>query len=276
MRRGTPSRARDFVTLTMNNVGTETESTTLRTVVQQAHLAAANYVSRDIRDATLEALGDSLQQLAIDAEPGSDAQFQFVKAFAAVARTPEQLSVVSHLLDGTVPLPGLDVDTDLKWELLIAQVAAGLAGETEIAATLAADDTATGRQSAAHARAAIPTPEGKAAAWASLVDADTASNLTVRATLLGFARANDPSLLTPYIERYFSTVEQLWATRSHAIAEALAKGLYPSGLASEQLAAASRSWLDAHPDRTALRRVVVENLAAVERALAAQARDADD
>ena len=48
----------------------------------------------------------------------------------------------------------------------------------------------------------------------------------------------------------------------------------PAPLASQGLVDATRAWLDAHTDAApALRRLVSENLAGVERALAAQARD---
>ena len=240
----------------------------------KAALVASSYVAPDIRDETLTALGDGLQRLAFAADAGSDAQFQFVRALASIARTPEQLGAIRGLLSNATPLQGLDVDTDLRWELLIALVAGGEAGEPEIVATLAADDTATGRESAAHARAAIPTAEGKAAAWSSVVDSAALPNATVRSTCLGFRRAIDTDLLAPYVERYFAVIEQLWADRSYAIAESLVRGLYPSPLASQALLDASRAWLDAHPDAApALRRVVVENAATVERALAAQERD---
>jgi aminopeptidase N len=273
--RDAEARPRDFVRLVLNNVGSETESTTIRQVLSQALLVASNYVSRDVREETLAALGDGLQRLAFAAEAGSDAQFQFVRALASVARTPAQLGAVRGLLSGKTPLPGLDVDTDLRWELLIALVAGGQADGPEITATLAADDTATGRESAAHARAVLPTAEGKAAAWASVVDSAGLPNATVRATCIGFRRAIDTDLLAPYVERYFATVEQLWADRSFAIAESLALGLYPSPLASRELADASQQWLDGHPDApAALRRTVIENLAGVQRALAAQERDA--
>ena len=61
-----------------------------------------------------------------------------------------------------------------------------------------------------------------------------------------------------------------------AIAEKLVDGLYPSPLANRALADASRAWLDSHPDVPALRRLVIERLAGIDRALAAQARDAQD
>ncbi len=199
--RDAEARPRDFVRLVLNNVGSETESTTLRTVLQQAAVAASSYVAPEIREETLVALGDGVLALLRQAEPGSDAQFQFAKNLAALARTDEQLQAVHGLLSGTETLEGLSVDTDLRWELLIALVAGGKAGEAEITATLAADDTATGRESAAHARATIPTAEGKRAAWDSVVDSAALPNATVRATCLGFRRAADRSLLEPYVER---------------------------------------------------------------------------
>jgi aminopeptidase N len=264
------------VRLVLNNIGFETESTTLRTVLQQASLVAASYVDPSVREETLTALGDGVLELLRKAEPGSDAQFQFARTLAALARTKEQLSAVRGLLSGSAPLEGLPVDTDLRWELLIALVAGGEAGDPEITATLAADDTATGRESAAHARATIPTPEGKAAAWSSVVDSAALPNSMVRATCLGFRRAADLSLLEPYVDEYFRVIDSLWEDRSYAIGEALARGLYPSPLADRRLVSASQQWLDAHPDTTALHRVIIENMAGVQRALAAQARDARD
>ena len=98
----------------------------------------------------------------------------------------------------------------------------------------------------------------------------------VAATAEGFLRANDPALLEPFVERYFEMLERVWEERSYAIAEKLVDGLYPSPLANRALADASRTWLDAHPDVPALRRLVVERLAGIDRALAAQERDAQE
>ncbi|WP_104166597.1 aminopeptidase N [Cryobacterium sp. N22] len=266
---------RDFVKLVLGNIATETESTTLRTVLGQVSLAAQYYVAPEHRDATVTAVGDALWALAQGAEAGSDAQFQFVKFFASVAETPAQLAAVAGLRTGAFALPGLDIDTDLSWELLAALVAGGEAGEAEIASALAADNTATGAQSAANARAAIPTIEGKQAAWSSLIDVDTAPNTIVRVTAAGFLRAHDTSLLEPFVGQYFDVLQKVWAERSYSIAEKLIVGLYPSPLSNQALVDATRAWLDANPEPAALRRLVVENLAGVERSLRVQARDSE-
>ncbi|BDZ46492.1 hypothetical protein GCM10025866_24010 [Naasia aerilata] len=272
--RDAETAARDYVQLVLRNIGAETESTTLRTVLAQVQTTATMYVAPERRESTLEEVGDAFWTLANEAAPGSDAQFQFLKAFAAVAHTPTQLDNVQAVLDEKVALDGLDIDTDLGWELLIALAAGGRAGREQIEATLASDNTATGRQSAAHAFAALPTASDKEAAWKSIVEETNASNLIVRSTGLGFLRASDPSLLEPFVARYFGSLTTIWENRSYAIASGIITGFYPASLANQALVDATRAWLEAHPETPALRRLIIENLAGVERALRVQARDA--
>ncbi|GGF39709.1 aminopeptidase N [Subtercola lobariae] len=273
--RDAESRPRDFIRLVLGNIATEDESTTLRTALNQVVLTAGLYVAPGYREEVQTEVAEQLWALARNAAPGSDEQFQFVKFFAAAAKSASSLAIVESLLEGETKLEGLEIDTDLTWDLLTSLVAGGQAGEAQIEAALAADNTASGAQSAASARASIPTAEAKAAAWASLVDTDDASNLIVRATTVGFQRANDDALLSPYIAKYFEVVSELWENRTYQIAATLITGLYPSGLASQELRDATQAWLDTDPQPAALRRLVVENLAGVDRALAAQAKDAE-
>jgi aminopeptidase N len=263
-----------FVDVVLEHVSGETNSTTLRTLIGQLLLAASSYVSPERRAATLERVADALWRLAVDAEPGDDRQFQFVKAFAQLAATPDQLDIVLALLEERAPLEGLDIDTDLGWELLISLAAGGRATLEEVEAALADDRTASGQQSAAHARAALPTPEAKQTAWASVFDETGLPNAIIRATGLGFLRAHDRSLLQPYVDRFFAALLDIWHGRSHAIVEEIVDGFYPAPLADEALRAATADWLDANAEAPpALRRMIVEHLAGVERALAAQAAD---
>jgi aminopeptidase N len=275
--RDAETRASDYLALVLGNIASETESTTLRIVLANSILAASAYIAPERRTDALRQLADGFWELSSQAEPGTDAQFQFVKSFAAIAENGTHQEDLLALYNGELSFDGLAVDTDLGWELLVALAAAGRAGDAEIDARLATDDTVTGREAAAKARAAIPTIEAKERAWASIVDVDTASNSIVRDTAAGFLRAADPALLQPFVERYFGMIERVWEQRSYAIAEKLVDGLYPSPLANASLADASRGWLDAHTDAPpALRRLVVESLAGVDRAVAAQQRDAQE
>ena len=272
--RDAESAPSDFVALVLGNIAAETNSTTFQTVLGQLVLSVNSYVAPWKQRQTGIEAADALWRLAQRAPGGSDAQFQLVRTFAQLAATEEQLAAVAGLRDGSIALDGLAVDTDLAWELLISLVAGGKAGTAEIDAALAADTTANGQQSAATARAALPTAEGKAAAWSSVVDSADASNLIVRATGIGFQRVHDRALLEPYLAAYFAALRPIWDSRSYAIAAGLINGLFPFPLASHALADAARAWLGANPEPAALRRLVIENLARVERALSAQERDA--
>ncbi|WP_125099651.1 aminopeptidase N [Leucobacter chromiireducens] len=263
-----------FVDIVLAHVGAESASTTLRTLLGQLLLSASSYVAPERRAATLEKVADALWRLAVDAEPGSDRQFQFVKSFGQLAESEEQLDTVQGLFDGSLPLDGLDIDTDLGWELLIALAAGGRGTREQIEARLAEDRTASGNQSAAHARAALPTAADKDAAWASVFDDANQPNAIVRATGLGFTRAHDVTLLEPYIARFFAALTPVWESRSYAIAEELIEGFYPAPLAHAALAQATRDWLAANAEApAALRRMISEHLAGVERALRAQQAD---
>ncbi len=272
--RDAETAGRDFIDLVLNNIATETESTVVRTVLGQLLLVATSYVAPETRQAQVSRVADALWALAQSAEAGSDNQFQFVRNFAQLAATDAQLDAVQALRDGTTPLPGLDIDTDLGWELLISLAAGGRATAADIDEYLSTDATATGQQSAAHAKAALPTLADKQRAWDSVFVQDTAPNTIVRTTGLGFIRVNDPSVLEPFVGQYFGAVEKIWESRTYAIAEDLIEGYYPGVLANQALAEAARTFLDTKELEAPLRRMIVENLAATERTLAAQARDA--
>ncbi|KQR66629.1 aminopeptidase N [Frigoribacterium sp. Leaf172] len=272
--RDAETRASDYVRLVLDNIATETESTTIRTTLSQLLQAARTYVAPSHRASTITAVGDGLWALAQGAEAGSDAQFQFVTFFAAIASTETHREALAGLIDGSTTLEGLTVDTDLRWQLLEGLVLVGGAGEAEIDAALAADNTANGAQAAARARATIATTEGKQAAFASIVDSAEQPNAIVRATTLGFQHANDPAVLQPLVEPYFASLTGIWESRSYHIADTLVSGLYPAGLADQALVDASYAWLEANPEVPALRRIVSESVSGVERALRAQETDA--
>jgi aminopeptidase N len=268
---------RDFVELVLANIAHETDSSVLLVLLRQLTTTLEAYVAEEHRAEASAAAADRLWALVGAAAPGSDIQLQLVKAFAGRATTPEQVDAVARVHDGEAQLPGLTVDTDLRWELLTALVAGGRAGAAEIDAALASDATATGQRAAAAARAAIPTPEAKAAAWASMIEDDTLPNALLETTIGGFTRVHDRDLLLPYVDAYFDCLERVWTSRGNDMAQDVAQGLYPTELAAHpgvDLIARTDAWLEGLGERLpGLRRMVAENRDGVRRALAAQERD---
>jgi aminopeptidase N len=73
--------ARAFIKLVLANIATETESTTILTLLRQLVTAAGQFVSADARVETLEDLADALWVLAQAAPAGSDSQLQTYLVF---------------------------------------------------------------------------------------------------------------------------------------------------------------------------------------------------
>jgi aminopeptidase N len=275
--RDAETAASDYIDLVLGNIGRETESTTVRTTLAQLQLAAATYVDPAERAASREKVADGLWALAQHAESGSDSQLQLVTAFANTLVTPEHAGIVGRLRSGEETLPGLEIDADLSWLLLNGLAAAGATDAGAIDAALAADNTSKGAEFAAQARAALPTAEAKRAAWASLIDNADLPNTIVRSAALGFVHPSGAEVLGEFIPKYFEMLVPIWEGRTYQIADYLIVGLFPRTLASIELRDATRAWLAANQEAApALRRLVHENLADVERALAAQSRDAED
>ena len=274
MTRDAEMSARDFVRFVLESLPGEADSTLLRVLVGQVVTATRLYTAPEHRAETAALLSSSLKRLAASAQPGSDAQFQLVEAWANTTRDVADEPRLRSLLSGESAFEGLTVDTELRWTFVKALAALGVADESELQAELDRDKTATGRERHAEALAARPTAEAKADAWAKAVEQNTLPNQMVEAVSAGFRRSTDLSLLEPYIATYHAMLVDAWDARSVAMGERVVGGFYPFGLASEELKQASDAWLAEHPDAApGLVRTVAENRDTVARALQAQARD---
>ncbi len=266
--------AREYAELILNNIAYESDSSVVLVLLRQLATTLAFYVNPADRKRLTLAAADRLWELGQSAEAGSDAQLQFVKAFALHAQTDAQLDAVASLLSGERVLDGLTVDADLRWELLTSLVAGGEFGQPEIDAELERDATATGQRAAALAKAAIPTADAKAEAWEAVVVRGDLPNATQQSVIAGFNRVHDTALLEPYAGAYFAAVEDIWNTRTHEIAQQIVVGLYPSQLATQSTVDLTDEFLAAlGTDSPALRRLVLESRDGIVRALKAQAAD---
>jgi aminopeptidase N len=267
---------RDFIQLALRHIEFETESTTMLTILRQLLTVANLYVAEPNRSTEQLALADGLWALAQNSKAGSDAQLQFVKFFAQFARSEKQLSNVSALLQGEIKLASLTIDTDLRWELVTALAVGGKMSVEQLDQELAADNTANGQKYHVAAVAALPDNSSKQAMFTKLVATDELSNALVNSASLAFGRVLNPKVLQVFVAPYFANVLKIWEEKTYHMAEYLLVNLYPLALANAALVSETKAFL-AEPDiqsKPALRRILIENLANVERALSAQRRDA--
>ncbi|WP_024803211.1 aminopeptidase N [Nocardia sp. BMG51109] len=283
MTRQAEMRARDFVALVQRGVGAETEIGVVQRVLMQARTALASYAEPEwaAREGWPQ-FADRLLELARAAEPGSDHQLAFVNALSDAQLSAQHVEALGALYEGDsakAGLTGLVVDTDLRWRLVRALAAAGAidtAGDATpvIDAELDRDPTAAGRRQAAAASTARPQPPVKEIAWNTVMTDDSVPNITARAIVGGFAPAGQADLLAPYVERYFAEIPGVWERRSSEVAQTVVVGLYPHWAISDEAVAVADKFL-AEDRPPALRRLVVEGKAGIERSLRARAFDAE-
>ncbi|MEW2083762.1 aminopeptidase N [Streptomyces sp. NPDC005283] len=265
---------RDYLSLVLSGIGKESDIGVVQSLHRQVKLAIDLYSAPQWRETGLTQWTEATLAHLRAAVPGSDHQLAWARAFAATARTPQQLDLLQALLDDTESIEGLVVDTELRWEFVERLAAVGMLDEDDIAAEYERDKTAAGERHATTARAARPTAEAKAEAWASVVESDKLPNAVQESVIAGFVQTDQRELLAPYAEKYFAAVKGVWESRSHEIAQQIAVGLYPSLQVSQATLDATDAWLDSAEPNAALRRLISESRAGVERALKAQAADA--
>jgi aminopeptidase N len=245
------------------------------TILRQLLTVANLYVAEQNRSTEQLLLADGLWNLAQNAEAGSDAQLQFVKFFAQFARSDQQLANVSALLNGELNLASLKIDTDLRWELVTSLAVGGKITSELIDQELASDNTANGQKYHVAAIAALPNQGSKQAMFTKLVATDELSNALVNSASLAFGRVLNPTSLQPFVSKYFENVLKIWEDKTYHMAEYLLVNLYPLALANKELVSETQAFLAKTEiqSKPALRRIIIENLANVERALNAQQRD---
>jgi len=274
MTRDAEMSATDFVGLVLSGVGSETDAFGVSRIPGYAALAVSQYSAPQHRDELRATWEQGLRKLLEQAEPGSDHQLSFARAYAGAAHSDAALGDLERVLDGSLTFEGLAVDTDLRWTLLKGLARSGRAEADRIAEELSRDNTISGQENAAAARAMRPTAAAKEEAWEIAMVRDDVPNETQRNVVLAFMQPGQEDVLAPYVDRYLDAAHTLWEDKGTQRASTALEFIFPKPLASQDLLDRVDAWLESTGANPAAQRYVREGRADVARALAAQARDA--
>jgi aminopeptidase N len=264
--------ARDYARLVLSGIDSVLDISVAQVLLRQAAEAVRMYADPAWKPAGLALMAGELRDLMRAAEPGSDRQLGYARAFIGVATAPADLDFLRGLLDGSASLDGLAVDTDLRWSLLLRLVCRGVAGLPEIEAELARDTTIAGERHAAACRAAIPVAEAKEATWEEIISGKL-PNATFRAVITGFFRPDQAELLEPYGRRYFEVMGDVWRNWNQDMARWFVTYAYPATSVSQQTIQATDDYIARTDPPAALCRLLIENRDEVARALRCHERD---
>jgi aminopeptidase N len=274
MTRDAEMSATDFVSLVLSNIGTETDAWGVSRIPTMAAQAVSVYSAPATRAELAQTWEQGLRKLLENAEPGSDTQLTFARSYAGAARSDQAIAELKALLAGTLTFEGLDVDTDLRWILLSELARLGHADDARIDEELARDNTISGQEFAAAARASMPTAEAKATAWEKAMVDPNVPNETHRSIVRAFQRYGQEEVLTPYVAKYLDAVANTWETLGAHKASVALEFIFPRVLASQELLDTVDAWLETATANPGALRYVREGRDDVARSLAAQAKDA--
>ncbi|GAA4483094.1 aminopeptidase N [Microbacterium panaciterrae] len=246
----------------------ETDAALLGGVLLNAPFAIGHYLPDAERALARTAWAEATWSALEKAEPHSDSQLIWARAFAAAAGFDDvRHAEAAALLTGVAPA-GLPLDPDLRWALLTALVTTGHAGAEEITEEQLRDHTASGRTAALAAAASTPTAEVRAAAWRGAWTDLSLTNDHLDATIAGFGAGGRRDLISDFDAEYFERIGAAWAERSIEIASRLVRGLYPDAETTRLVDA----WLADNPDApAALRRLIGEQRDHQQRAIRVRA-----
>ena len=268
--------AADYVDLVVRGVAVETDLTAVSAVLSQAEAAVRYYAPPSTRPELSVRWTAGLAGLLKQVAPGSDHQLAVVRALAGSVTTPAGAGLLTAWLAGDEVPDGLSVDADLRWRLVTNLARLGGIDDAGIDAELARDNTATGAEKAAGARASRPGQQAKAEAWHLAIEDPSVPNETHSQLCGHFWQFNQDEVLRPYIDRWFAVMEDIaaqrngWGQRSLAIRRNVGELLFPRPFGDRALVARIDEWMASTDLTDSVRRMVSERRDDVERALRCQ------
>jgi aminopeptidase N len=266
---------REYLALAARHLPAETESSVAAHVIGYARWTVADcYLPAGQRAAALADLTSLCRDLLgphpaapPGPEGGDEMRLVAVRGLIDSASGPDDVSALwSWLAAGRVP-GGPDLDTRLRWRILLRLTALGAASRAEIEHEAVRDRRSSGdpdRQlGAARCRAALPDAGAKQAAWAVLRDG-TLSGYELAATAEGFWQADQAELLAGYVPRYFAELPALGGT----LARIWCRHGFPHHAAEPFAVRAAERCLEAGALPGSLRRLLADQLEDLRRALA--------
>lgn len=261
--------AEDYLELAARHLLTETETVIAGPVLGFARWTIADrYLPPQRREAALAGLSGLCQTL-LGRGAGPDASgMRLVAARGLIdsASRPDEVARLRSWLEaGAVP-GGPDLDSRLRWQIMLRLAVLGATGRGEIEAEADRDTTAPGQQSAARCRAALPGSDAKQAAWTEMFGPDP-SRYLLAGIAEGFWQADQADLLPGYVPRYFAALGDLAARGDPATARVLVRHGFPLHAVAPATLRAGEDCLAGAGLPASLRRLLADQLDDLRRAL---------
>jgi aminopeptidase N len=265
--------ARRYLELAAKHLPAETDSTIAGPVLDFARWTITDhYLPRPQRGRALVGLADVCRAL-IGRAAGPDADGMRLAAGRGLidsASRPDEVVTLRSWLETERWPGGSDLDSRLRWQIMLRLTVLGAVGRPEIELEAGRDTTAAGQQSAARCRAALPDRDAKHAAWAEMFGADSdggPSRYELAGTAAGFWQADQADLVAGYVRCYFAALADVAGRRDPAVARVLVQNGFPYHAVAVETLRAGEECLAGSAFPASLRRLLSDRLDDLRRAL---------
>jgi aminopeptidase N len=157
---------------------------------------------------------------------GSEQQLAALRVAISSSTDPGELR---GWLDATPP--GIDLDLDLRWRVLVRLATLGATDRAELQAAYDAEPTNRSRIEHTRAVASLPDAEAKAWAWDRFTGKVDVPNYELEAAGAGMWRGGQEALTDRYVERYFADLPAAVSGRSGWVQADVVAFFFPRGAA---------------------------------------------
>ena len=204
---------RQFIELAAKSLPGETDESLARSLLARATLALHRYVS----DETRRQLVPSLETLAAQQmlqSPDPNLRVVWFRALQGLAETPAGLARLKDLLNGRVTIPGIELRSLDRWNLVAALVALDDPDAPDFFnSERLRDPSGDGMKYAYAAEAARPDPETKAKFFAEYLHTDSRPEDWIEQSLFTFNYWNQSELTAMYLQQALDALPDIKTDR---------------------------------------------------------------
>jgi len=221
-------RSTDYLTLAGAKIVNETDQELVDSTIATMNATIGRYVPEDQKAAAAHS-GFELAWHALNTATDPDLQIIWARALFGLALSPADIEQCTRLADGTISVPGLTVDQDMRWSVAERCVAYGLPGaQTRIEAERERDPSDRGQRQVLLAEVAVPDAAVKAEAWTKFLGDGYGSLHLTGAAMGGFNWWVQQDLLAPYTDKFFEVITDVFETSENEPAAQFFGRLFPT------------------------------------------------
>ena len=250
----------DYIRIATEKVKIENDLELIQVIIEQLGAAVSRYVPEEVKLSEARNLFTlAKSQLAV--AQNSDERILWGRAMFGFAIADDDISESLDIINGKASIKEFTPDQDMRWGVITSAIAAGFENaQSLVAEELANDPTDRGERAALRANTSVPNKKTKDQAWDKFTSGSGYGSLhQTAAAMSGFLWWKQVDLLTPYVERFFSEVTQVFETEENHFAQSYFGSLFPGYLVDYDLLEKSNRLLEkTPPDNQLLRRMLLE------------------